>query len=324
MRAGSIPWGTSAHASPVVSGAVQWTAVVNGSAGRRRRRTTVARLGDALAARAVDIHVTPTAEIGLEVARTALARGEGVLACGGDGTVRDLAALASETGGLLAVVPLGAGNDFARALGYDHQHPLDALTVLDDGREVAVDLARTHTGDGAVQWCTTIAHTGLDGEVNRWANTVSWASGTALYAIAALRGMALAKPFTVEVTANGDVWSGSAWQVSVGNTHCYGGGMPIVPTARLDDGRLDAIIIDGALPRAEVVRRFPQMMRGEHESIDGVHRLSGASITIDGPGTQDLWASGERVGPLPATIEVVPNALRVVVPPSSRVGAARA
>ena len=65
------------------------------------------------------------------------------------------------------------------------------------------------------------------------------------------------------------------------------------------------------------------MMRGEHASIDGVHRLSGASITIDGPGTQDLWASGERVGPLPATIEVVPNALRVVVPPSSRVGAAR-
>src|SRR5262249_35808856 len=148
----------------------------------------------ALAARAVDIHVTPTAEVGLEVARGAFAHGEGVLACGGDGTVRDLAALASETGGLMAVVPLGAGNDFARALGYDHQDPLDALTVLDDGREVTVDLARTHTADGGSQWCTTVAHTGLDGEVNRWANTVSWASGTALYAIAAVRAMAIVKP----------------------------------------------------------------------------------------------------------------------------------
>jgi diacylglycerol kinase (ATP) len=300
-----------------VSGAVQWTAVVNPGAGRRRRRAALARLGDALAARAVDIHVTPTAESGLEVARKAFARGEGVVACGGDGTVRDLAALASETNGLLAVVPLGAGNDFARALGYDHQTPLAALDVLDDGREVAVDLGRVHTPDGAAQWFTTVAHTGLDGEVNRWANTVTWASGTALYTIAALRAMAIVKPVPTRVSANGDTWEGTAWLVAVGNTHCYGGGMPIVPNARVDDGRLDAIIIDGAVARAEVIRRFPQMMRGRHEGIEGVHLRSGASITIEGPLDQDVWASGERVGSLPATIDVVPGALRVLVPATS-------
>jgi diacylglycerol kinase (ATP) len=307
-----------------VSGAVQWTAVVNPGAGRRRRRAAVARLGDALAARAVDIRVTSTVEAGLEVAKQAFARGEGVLACGGDGTVRDLAALASETGGLLAVVPMGSGNDFARALGYDHQRPLDALRVLDDGREVAVDLGRAHTAEGATHWFTTIAHTGLDGEVNRWANTITWASGTALYTIAALRAMAIVQPFPVRVTANGDTWSGSAWLVAVGNTHCYGAGMPIVPTARLDDGRLDAIIVDGAVSRAEVIRRFPQMMRGKHEGVAGVQLRSGASITIDAPPDragpdQDLWASGERIGPLPATIDVVPGALRVLVPPDSPV-----
>jgi diacylglycerol kinase (ATP) len=300
-----------------VSGAVQWTAVVNPGAGRRRRRTTIARLGETLAARAVEMHVTPTAAAGLEVARRAFARGEGVIACGGDGTVRDLAALASETGGLLAVVPMGSGNDFARALGHDHQQPLEALRVLEDGREVAVDLGRAHTADGVVQWFTTVAHTGLDGEVNRWANEVTWASGTALYAIAALRAMAIVQPFPIQVTANGDVWSGSAWLVAVGNTHCYGGGMPIVPTARLDDGRLDAIIIDGAVSRAEVIRRFPQMMRGKHERVDGAHLRAGASIDIQGPGDQDLWASGERVGPLPATIDVVAGALRVLVPRDS-------
>ena len=307
---------------------MQWTAVVNPGAGRRRRRVAVARLGDALAARAVDIHVTPTAGIGLEVAKKAFARGEGVLACGGDGTVRELAALASETGGLLAVVPMGAGNDFARALGYDHQHALDALRALDDGREVAVDLGRARTAEGASHWFTTVAHTGLDGEVNRWANTISWASGTALYAIAALRAMAIVQPEPIRVTANGDTWSGPAWLVAVGNTHCYGGGMSIVPTAKLDDGRLDAIIVTATVPRAELLRRFPQMMRGRHLGVDGVRAVSGASIVIDGlpdrngPG-QDLWASGERVGPLPATIDVVPGALRVLVPPDSPVGAGR-
>jgi diacylglycerol kinase (ATP) len=307
-----------------VSGAVQWTAVVNPGAGRRQRRAAVARLGDALAVRAVEIHVTPTAAVGLEVARAAFARGEGVLACGGDGTVRALAALASELDGLLAVVPMGAGNDFARALGYDHRDPLAALAVLDAGREAAVDLGRARTAEGATHWFTTVAHTGLDGEVNRWANTISWASGTALYAIAALRSMAIVQPTPVRVTANGDTWSGSAWLVAVGNTHCYGGGMPIVPSARLDDGRLDAIVVDGAVSRAEVVRRFPQMMRGNHLGIDGVRRFSGASIEIDGPADQDLWASGERVGGLPAIVEVVPGALRALVPPDSAVGAASA
>ena len=59
---------------------------------------------------------------------------------------------------------------------------------------------------------------------------------------------------------------------------------------------------------------------GKHEHVDGVRLCSGASITIDGPRDQDLWASGERVGALPSTIDVVPGALRVLVPPDSRVG----
>jgi len=67
-------------------------------------------------------------------------------------------------------------------------------------------------------------------------------------------------------------------------------------------------------------------MRGKHEGVDGAHLRSGASITIDAPlnsecAQQDLWASGERVGSLPATIDVVPGALRVLVPPDSLVGA---
>ena len=63
------------------------------------------------------------------------------------------------------------------------------------------------------------------------------------------------------------------------------------------------------------------MMRGNHLGVDGVRRFSGASIEIDGPVDQDVWASGERVGALPATIKVAPGALRVLVPPDSPVGA---
>lgn len=299
---------------------------MNPGAGRGHRARHLARLGDELAARAVDIHVTKTPADGLDAARTAFARGEAVLACGGDGTVRALAGLAAETGGLLGVVPLGAGNDFARALGYDHRDPLAALAAIDDGVDASVDLGCVHSAHtnpaGSRSWFTTVAHSGLDGEVNRWANTVTWASGTALYTMAALRGMATYQPTPMRVTAtHGEVsaeWAGNAWLVAVGNTHCYGGGMAIAPSAELTDGRLDVVIV-GDISRANVLRCFPRMMRGGHLSIPGVETLSGARVTLDAPPPQDVWASGERVGPLPATIEVVPQALRVRVPAGSPV-----
>jgi diacylglycerol kinase (ATP) len=291
---------------------------VNPGAGRRRRTSHLGQLNDALAARAVDVHVTATLEGGVEAARTAFVRGDGVLACGGDGTVRAIAALAADVGGLLAIAPLGSGNDFARALGYDHRRPVAALDALDDGHDVAVDLGRVSTADGRTEWFTTVAHSGLDAEVNRWANNVTWTSGTALYTVAALRTMATYRPTVMKVVADGTSWEGTAWLVAVGNTHCYGGGMSIVPTAQINDGRLDVVII-GDISRAQLVKFFPQMLRGGHLRIEGVHRLAGASVEIDGPAEQEVYASGERMGTVPANIEAVPATLRVRVPEASPV-----
>jgi YegS/Rv2252/BmrU family lipid kinase len=300
---------------------VRWTAVVNPGAGRRRTTRDLDRLTDALARRAVEICVTASADEGRAVARAAFVRGEGVLACGGDGTVRQVAEVASTVDGLLAVVPLGAGNDFARALGLDHARPADALALLDDGFETRVDLGRARTADGCDVAFTTVAHSGLDGEVNRWANEVTWVSGTALYALAALRTMARYHPTAMRITTDDTVWEGDTWMVSIANTPCYGGGMRIAPTAQLDDGRLEVIVIAG-LSRGSVVADFPRMIRGTHLGIDGVHHFSGRTVTVEGASAQDLYASGECIGALPATVTVDPGALRVVVPcdsPAQRV-----
>ena len=292
---------------------MRWTAVVNPGAGRRRGARDLAKLEVALAARGVEIRVTGSADEAVGVARTAFTRGDGVLACGGDGTVQVLADVAVETGGLLGVVPVGAGNDFARALGHDHRNPLAALTALDTGHETRVDVGRATAGDGTSIVFTTVAHSGLDGEVNRWANTVTWASGQTLYAMAALRTMATYTPTEMCITVDGHEWSGRPWLVAVANTYCYGGGMHIAPEARVDDGRLDVIIVSD-VSRAVLVARFPRMIKGTHLGIDGVTALSGTPVAVDGPTTQEIYASGERVGTLPAAIEVLPTALRVLTP----------
>jgi diacylglycerol kinase (ATP) len=292
---------------------VPWTAVVNPRAGRRRGAEEIARVGDALRARGIPVHATADAAEGAEVATDAFARGDGVLACGGDGTVLGLAECAAEHDGRLAVVPVGSGNDFARGLGLDPEDPLAALRVIDSGRETRVDLGRIRTADGGTRRFTTVAHSGLDGEVNRWANAVTRLSGTALYAVAAVRAIATYRPTEMRVRVDDTEWSGRAWLVAVANTPVYGGGMVIAPPARIADGMLEVILVHG-VSRARVLTCFPRMIRGTHLGIDGVEHLRGTTVTIEGPPGQEIYAGGEQIGPLPATVDVLPAALRVVVP----------
>ena len=300
---------------------MRWTAVVNPAAGRGRTRRILPELAAACEARGVAVHVASDRADGERAAREAFADGRGVVACGGDGTVAELAALAAESGGALALVPTGSGNDFARHFGIDGRRPLDALALLDHGTEIRCDLGRARAADGTTRRFTTVAHTGFDAEANRWANTVQWASGTTLYVVAVMRTLAVYRPRPMRVTTTGTdgeptVWEGPAWLVAAGNTRYYAGGMMITPAAHAQDGLLDVCVI-GPIPTATFLAKFPRVFRGTHLAIPGVETFRGRAVEVEtvGPGLDlDVYASGEHVGPLTACIETDPGALRLVVP----------
>ena len=302
---------------------MRWTAVVNPAAGRGRTRRILRELGDACAARGIAVHVARDRADGEDAARAAFGDGRGVVACGGDGTVSELAAVAAECDGVVALVPTGSGNDFARHFGIDGKRPLDTLALLEHGREIRCDLGRARAADGTSRRFTTVAHTGFDAEANRWANGVQWTSGTTLYVVAVLRTLAVYQPRPIRVATTGAdgstaVWEGPAWLVAAGNTRFYAGGMMITPAARVDDGLLDVCVI-GPVPKTTFLAKFPHVFRGTHVTIPGVHTFRGSAVSIEavGPGLDlDLYASGERVGPLDACVECDPGALRLVVPPA--------
>jgi diacylglycerol kinase (ATP) len=296
---------------------MRWTAIVNPVAGRGRTNRWRAELEDELGRRGVPVDVPDGVEGTRRAARAGFERGDGVVVCGGDGTVAAVAAVAAGCGGTMAVVPTGAGNDFARHLGIGARRPLDAVALLDTGRVAACDLGRATSHDGVSAWFTTVANTGFDAEANRWANGVRWATGTPLYLLAVLRTVAMYSPRELTVRVDGAEWAGRAWLAAVGNTRYYAGGMMIAPGAEVDDGLLDVCVI-GAVPRAEFIARFPRVFRGTHPRVDGVTMLRGAVVELDAPAASgqplELWAAGERVGVLPARVEVVPGAVQVLVP----------
>jgi diacylglycerol kinase (ATP) len=296
-----------------------WTALLNPAAGRGRARARLPRTADALAASGADVEVVVTADAADLAfrARAAFAHDRGVVACGGDGTVAALAGIAAEAGGVLAVVPAGSGNDFARHVGIPRDDVDGAVGLLApgaDARVARVDLGRATTADGATSWFTTVANTGFDAEANRWANTVTTVSGTPLYVAAALRTLGTYRPRSVRVTVDGTTHELVAWLVAVGNTRTYASGMAITPGASVRDGVLDVCVV-GAVSRAEFLVTFPKVFTGTHVEHPHVHTWSGTEVTLEClDDSLDLWASGEHLGPLPATLVPAPGALRVLVP----------
>jgi len=290
---------------------MSWTVVVNPVAGRGRTRKLVPEIQQRAAAVGAKVEVSLTPDDPIRIAREAADHGHDLVACGGDGLVAAVAGVAADKGRTLAVIPTGAGNDFARGLGYDPKRPLDAFGALEHGRDRVIDLGRVNG-----RWYTCVAGSGFDAEANRWANTVHRLSGTTLYIAAVLRTLAVYQPHPFRLTVNGETHEIRAWLVAIGNGPAYGGGMNIAPGASLDDGLLDVTVV-GAMNRWQMLVNFPKVFKGTHvgHPLVTTFKTDRAEIeSLDPSVPMDIYADGERVGPLPATMEAVRGALTVRVP----------
>jgi diacylglycerol kinase (ATP) len=288
-----------------------WTVIVNPAAGRGRTRKLLPSIEARAAAVGAKVAVSMHADAPIELAREAAAIGHDLVACGGDGLAAMVAGVAADTGRRFAVVPTGAGNDFARGLGYGLKQPLDAFAALEHGHDRVVDLGRVNG-----RWYTCVTASGFDAEANRWANTVHRLSGTALYVAAVLRTLAVYQPHPFRLTVDGDAFEVKAWLVAVGNGPSYGGGMNIAPAASLDDGLLDVTVV-GEMTRLQMLVNFPKVFKGTHTSHPKVSTFRATRVeleSLDAAVPMDVYADGERVGPLPASMEAVRGALTARVP----------
>ena len=87
----------------------------------------------------VEVTYSPGPVACAQLAREAAARGDVVVAVGGDGMLSSVASAVVESGGLLGIVPSGRGNDFARQLGLGHDAE-DVAHVLLEGEPSEVDV----------------------------------------------------------------------------------------------------------------------------------------------------------------------------------------
>jgi diacylglycerol kinase (ATP) len=232
---------------------------------------------------------------------------DALVVVGGDGMVHLAVQAVAGTGIPLGVVPAGTGNDVARYFDIPRNDPQRAADVVVGSRTRTVDLARA----GAT-WFVTVMAAGFDAVVNERANKMSWPRGQMRYNLATLAELRVFEPLPYTLELDGRVVRLDAMLVAVGNGPSFGGGLRITHGAEIDDGLLDVVVIK-PMSKVELVRTYPKLYTGGHTRHPQYEHHRVREVTVAAPGIV-AYADGERVGPLPLTVEAVPDALTVLVP----------
>ncbi len=289
--------------------------VVNPTSGRGRGATLGADTGARLRAAGHEV-LSLSGESAVEAldrCRTAVAAGiDTLVVVGGDGMVHLGANAVAGTGTALAVVAAGTGNDNARSLGLPVGDAAAAAEVVEAGHRRRIDAVRQVRPGERDLWYVGVLCGGFDAVVNERANTWSWPRGRMRYNLAIARELPVFRPLPYEIELDGEVWTTDAMLVAVGNGPAYGGGMRITPDAQYDDGLLDVLVV-GPLSVPRLLAVFPKVFSGRHVSHPAVTVRRARRVRLSTPGIV-AYADGERFGPLPLEVEVVPGALEVLTP----------
>lgn len=295
------------------------------------------RLDDVLDA--WEVRFTDGPDHATELTREALADGaERIVVAGGDGTVNEVingffAPLddPSEPGqptqitpiapdAKLAVLAGGTGGDFRKTLRLsDMASAVDALSA-GHSRRIDLGLLSYTENQGRTlrrRLFQNIASVGLGGLVDRYVKQLPRLPGKLAYAAASLRALVTYRNPTVTISVD-DQFEAElpAAIVAIGNGRFFGGGMMVCPSAQLDDGLFDVTIL-GDLSKWELATLSATIYDGAHIYNPKVITRQGKRIRCAAVGErQDVYldVDGEPLGRLPATFELIPNALSLIAP----------
>ena len=297
--------------------------IANPAAGRRQgeQRLAVARTQLEALGHAVTAALTESAGHATRLAKSNAPDFEIVAALGGDGTVNEVAngLMAVELGErpALATLPVGTGNDVALTFGLAHFE--SAIDALANGGTRTLDVIRVQLmrdGEPVTRHALLFVAAGFAAEVIRKTGPrVKRLFGRRFsYSVGLFRALASFRAPEFSVKWDGGEKRGRMFQVCAGNTEFGAGGvMRISPGARPDDGLLNISLV-GALGRLQIVRRFPSILSGRYVEDERVDYFTGKRLEIDAVPPAEIQADGDIIGTTPATIELLPGALRLVTP----------
>jgi YegS/Rv2252/BmrU family lipid kinase len=252
---------------------------------------------------------TRNAQHAIDEALRAVDLGEVPVVMSGDGLIGAVGGALAGAEVPLGIIPGGRGNDLARVLGIPAD-PAGAVGVLAAGQTRVIDV-----GEANGQRFLGIASAGFDSECNRIANQTRFVRGNLVYAYSVPRALASWKPARFTLRIGDESLRFSGYSVAAANSSTFGGGMRLAPDASLEDGEFDIVMV-GEVGKFRYLSNLPKVFKGTHIDNEEVRVVRAPRLELSASRPFAVYADGEHLTDLPASLRVLPRALSVLAPPT--------
>lgn len=260
-----------------------------------------------------------------ELTRYALERGaDVVVAVGGDGTTNEVVnGFFDEKGGLvrpgaaLAVLPRGTGSDFLRSFTIDSGVEATAARLA-WGKPRPFDVGRVHfhdlEGRPLTRHFANVASFGISGVIDGYVNQMRKSLGGKLsFILGSIKGLATYRDSLCRFRLDDGPWEEvSLTCLAIANGQYFGGGMKVAPEARTDDGIFDVTLWQG-YGLGDFVLKGKKLYDGSHVALSGTRTYKARRVEATCEEDCLLDVDGEAPGRLPATFEILPSAINLIV-----------
>ena len=305
--------------------------IYNPVAGRRpaERGREVRVAADVLRHAGLEVELAPTVRPAMahELARAAAASGvDAVLACGGDGTINEVINGLALSPVPLGILPGGTANILARELRLP-LNPVHAARQFSQWTPRRIALGRANwqeeqtatsggpTTPASIRYYTSVAGIGYDAQVvyklSAWLKTNF---GVAGYVMEALRQWACYSFPRFSSCLDGHERQGTF--AVIHRTRLYAGWLHLAPTAGLFEPRFAMCSFPSRSRLHYLIYALAVLVR-QHLHLSGVTLDNCTKVVcapIDSPQAIYFELDGELAGAIPATFEIVPDALTILVP----------
>lgn len=229
------------------------------------------------------------------------------VACGGDGTVREIASKLIGTEKKMGIIPMGTGNDLCKTLKIP-QNFNEAFNLVQNGGSCKIDVGQCNESI-----FLNVLGFGFDGLTNRYASTLKHLPPFLCYSISAIKAVFTHDVFSVDISRGEQTIDRSVIMVSLANGKVEGGSFWIAPEASITDGKLNCVLVN-PIKKWAIPFLIPLFLLKKPHLIPQVNYELVEQMSLKIPEHVDIHADGEVIESQSGNydIHLIPKGLDVI------------
>jgi YegS/Rv2252/BmrU family lipid kinase len=304
----------------------RWFIVLNPKAGGGKGQRSKPKLIQAFHNCSINyfLYETNCAGDAIQVVKQAITDGyRKFCVAGGDGTLNEVATgilgqtSVNSTEMSIGVIPVGTGNDWRRTYGISNDVDA-AVATISKGKTQLQDAGKIEyhkNEETRYSWFVNIAGCGFDAQVTFAANRAkeNGHSGVLTYIGKLISTLYVYKEPEVKIWLDDRAFEVELFSILAGICKFAGNNMKLVPDAIPNDGLFD-ITLASKISKLKVIANLPKLFNGDFVKLKEVQQFRCSKVRIESHPTIHLQADGESICETPIQFEIIPNAIRIVVP----------